>query len=281
MHRILAKHENLESKRKALSELLNRPVYISSRLNKSNITHVKYPGSDVYQKAPEALSLFLSQYTDNHTCVKREDYNISGNSYSNFYYDLEESQYLYLIYPTNLNDDTDILYGYSSFRHVGLFPGLNSRELVVVGNNKNSQTVYNSHIPRELLPYVREAHKAARPYLKHKLVIDFTSSELILNPKVYKGWHLGKEAEVKSSFKPINSPGWYYKDESPFAFEDTQRMAIVDKDPGGCIVCRGKSEEKRHIGVIVPEGAYSYVGSLICRSCAPGVFKEWKRMLSQ
>lgn len=279
MHRVLAKHENLEDKRKALSELLNRPVYIASRLYKTNITHVKYPGSDVYVKAPGELCLFLSNYTDNSTCVKREDYTVGINKYSDFYYDLEESKYLSLVYPTNLKEDSkDILYGFEAFRHVGLSADLNSRNHVRVGDNTDlSKVVYNEFIPEELQPYVCSASKGSISYLRNKLLIHFTCSEYILNPKLYKKWHLSKEIEAHTPYKIINAPGWYPEKELYHDFGETQTMGIVDKDPGQCVVCRGKSGERRHIGSIRPEG--NYVSGLICKACAPGVFKEWKKLL--
>lgn len=270
MH-ILNVNEDLEEMRDTLAAKLARPVYIAGADRLSNGTHFKRPRSSKYTTKLGALELYLSTLTTSGLCVKREK--VDSNSQNDrFYYDLKESPYLYLVYPTLPEDLKVDRYG-KIFRTVGLGSKFNPNDTIFV--------THGEKIPEGLQPYVEPKKVRAGGAVKY-LGVSFMRSELIATPvKLQEKWHRGLKAgtdEGHTPFVTLQAPGWY-NDQPIVTVEQVNRFGMLDTDPGCCTVCRGKSGERRHIAPVQASGGGAYLGGHLCRVCAKEAFAQWAALL--
>ena len=263
--RLLALHESIEDKRLALSKALDRPVVVCSRQTKVGQFY-RLPGENHYQSL-SAVELYLSKWWDQHLCVKRE-----GDV---FYYDLHPAPWVYLVAPVTQEESKamdktwDLSDAFrASFRAVGLQPDLNLRDVVRTG------TV----VPENLQSWVRPIRRRYGNETKTFDGLAFVCSENILSPHVVQPeW---KRVAGGKDFDVLQAPGQYPRADyhSGVAME-WNRVTVCERDPGPCVMCRGASGQRLHIGQIAisQEGAYPI--GLVCRSCFPEATKQWQAVL--
>jgi hypothetical protein len=112
--------------------------------------------------------------------------------------------------------------------------------------------------------------------------IRFAVSQLIEAPtERRRGWHVGipfkSEGKAASS---VQAPGWYSGRDID-TLESINRICFCDSDLGRCIVCHGKSGERRHIAFMQSSGQGAYPSGHICRVCFPSVAKAWQGLLDE
>lgn len=261
MFRNLTENENLEEMRSKLSKANKRPVYICSAMYLHG-THHKRPGSNSYGPLGR-LEAYLSKWTDRGICVKRD-----GDFY---YYDLEPSSVLKLVFPVKRSEEKDKDYDrprkYFEKAGISISSGLNCYETVFLSKDDK--------VPDELLPYVDlyRIKYGSNP----QRGIRFIQSEDVCAPdELRKDWHLGCATERLIS---LQGPGWYSKDQPEYVFSNGNNVVgITERDPGDCVVCRGEKGFRRHFGVISfgPDG---YLNNIICEGCAESTFASWLNLL--
>lgn len=142
------------------------------------------------------------------------------------------------------------------------------------------QLVCSERVPTELTPYTKELKKRVGSKLVTRTGIGFLRSlGWIYNPLVrHESWHLGLGVEPRhgASFTTLQSPG-FYNGAPVTAIEDINCWAISDCDPGPCIICRGRSKERRHLGTF--QG--SYLKGHMCKICAKQAFEAWSKILDE
>jgi hypothetical protein len=254
---ILAPHESLEGERAALSEMMERPVYIASTCHKHG-THYKKPNilQGEYGYIGR-LELYLSQWTDHGLCVKRD-----GDQY---YFDLHPATTLKLVFP--------ILHG----EYDEIYKKINCKPLFRGNSSFGTDTVYinvKEQIPNELVKYIQQRKTTTRVPARDAII--FMRSDYIWVPRIkQEKWHPGFRVTSKDPpFVTIQAPGWY-NEEAIVSLEDINGFGLTDCDPGKCIICRGTSGERKHIGVV--RGAY--LQHHICKCCAKQTFNQWLELL--
>lgn len=257
MFRILTQDENLENLRERLSKNQDRPVYICSGLFRHG-THYALPGADKHVSLGN-LEAYLSRWTDDGLCVKRE-----GEDY---HYNLSPSRILKLVYPLKRSELKARGYGSGDFESIGV----ESAGRTTVRLSKG-ETLFP-----ELEQYV-EAHKPtrARGIPEGRGITFAVSGDFLAPEELRPDWHLGFSTETLTS---LQGPGRYPTDQYPLSFaNDNNGVGISDRDPGGCVVCRGAKGCRKHFGVIAfAPGAY--LTNLVCEGCAEQTFNSWLTLL--
>lgn len=261
--RLLAIHESLEDKRLALSKALDRPVVVCSRQTKQGQFY-RLPGEDHYQSL-SAEELYLSRWWDEHRCVRRE-----GDTY---YYDLHPAPWVSLVAPIAQDESKAMDKGQphtfnDAFRAVGLRTNFNDRN-----------DVYTSGAtPPDLRPWVRPIRRRWGSGTRTMDGLEFVCSEEILSPTVtIPEW---TRVPGGKNFDVLQAPGQYPGENyhSGVAME-WNRVTVCERDPGPCVMCRGSSGQRRHLGQIAMSQEGAYPIGLICRSCFPEATKQWQAVL--
>lgn len=267
MMRHLTIAENLEDKRRLISEALGVPAFITAGGIYTG-THFRFPGSSEYVRV-RAPQIFFSRLTVG-SCVRRVDH----TNGSDFFFDLFESRHLQIVVPllasakewaTPTKEET-----VAAFRSVGLKLGLNMFSSLDLRTDEDEAAV-----PAEFQPFI-EDYKGWRHRARSLRRVRFLGSEFIANPQQSRpDWHL---AEIEgANFTPIQAPG-QYSGEPLFVAYDINRMVRVDCAPGPCVVCRGAKNERVHIAPL-SNGPSPYPYGHICRGCTAETFASWQRLL--
>ncbi len=261
----LTNHEDLEEKRQQLSSRLKCPVYIASCGYKSG-THYRRPGQTEYAPLGR-LEMFLSTWTDDGRCVKREPID-DNQRHDNYYFDLREADRLYLIYPRE-----DMKAGDDEFRSVGVPKGLSSSSTVI--------PTFGEPLPEELKPYLQPIKQRCEPREDRRMGLHFQMSAPIERPAVkHETWYRGLRVQGKygEPFVTLHAPA-QYSGHPVGSIEAINRYAIIDMDPGPCAVCHGRLGIRRHIAPLQSSGPDSYLAGYLCTVCAKEAFAQWSAML--
>jgi len=213
----------------------------------------KHPTGERYVRLGP-LDIFLSDYDGFE--IPSED----KNGIKRF--DLSEAQTVRLVYPVKRDE---IACRTDCFIPHGIKEGV-----------PPIHTVYCSNIdsvPDKLERFIVK-EKVGRAGATIRSVI-FVLSEPFVRPSIRRdSWHIGTSTK---RFVTLQPPGRYCADEITSLFE-FNNIVIVERDPGRCLVCRGNTGERIHLGVIrtlpdiVPE-------NLICRKCTGRTFDDWQDAL--
>lgn len=254
--RVLTPNENLEDFRSRLEGAINRPVFICSALPKNGTHHILPTGEVVSDLTP--LDLYLSTFTDNSLCVRRNDYEDKASDY---YFRLEESGTLYLVYPYTKGDDP----------FYPDFPKVNLNGSFRVSHVRVSES--EEEVPHSLKPYVSTRKANTRePRVKG---VSFHVSQPFQAPKETRTtWHFGLKPE-KEGFKVLQPPGKYSFDFKTVEMFST--FGLISLAPGPCVVCRGAKGEKMHF-VALHASETGPMGH-ICRGCARDTFDQWLKLM--
>lgn len=260
MH-VLTLNQSLEDFRDKVAAKMQRPVYICAATSKWG-THHKRPNSSTYGYIGN-IELYLSTWTDDGRCIKREPID-DNTSHDHYYYDLSESALLCIVFPIKLAEITrETSISHPIFCDVGL------REC---GQYKIIEIGAGDRFPKELDDYI-ENRKSARG--RPRDVIMFAESCGIMRPKHYREeWHIGYVCEKFSTLQP---PGKYH-DSDITSLSYFNNFAIVDKDPGSCIVCSGEKKERKHLAHLA-FGQEVYPTNLICKGCVKESIEQISELL--
>jgi len=266
--RPLAIHEVPEVMAAKLSEALGRPVLICSGKASYGGTYYRLPGETrcMYRGIPP-LERYLSPLWS-HRCAARE-----GDIY---YFDMEPADSLCLAFPRK-SDDSTLDEDNAQIRKILSDTAKLSLEIggTTFPVDRNEAAVMENG----LQPYIRRA-SVRRQHVPLKLdcVIMQQSTPFSVPEVAFTDWHENTvipDTEHKggvwadTGFTLLRPPGQYQKGEETAYQTDFSSYGVADRDPGGCIVCRGKSGQRKHFGAIhVARG--SHLGGLICMDCFPG-----------
>ena len=111
--------------------------------------------------------------------------------------------------------------------------------------------------------------------------VRFMASERIARPNfLHERWHRGTRVETTWAppFVTLEAPGWY-NGKPLMGLQGVNCLGISDLDPGPCVVCQGKSNERRHMATVQNTSGGSYLLGHLCRVCAKEAFKQWASLL--
>jgi hypothetical protein len=159
--------------------------------------------------------------------------------------------------------------GYDDFECIGMRSALNGNRHVLWHNDWES-------IPKDLKEYVAVYRKHVRGKWEERPGIAFAKSGMLEAPTFVRNeWHVG--THVPNQFASLQPPGWY-SGRKIVNGEGINHIVAVDRDPGECVVCHGKSGERRHVGVLY-FGPDAMPVNQVCRACAPKTFQQWQAIL--
>lgn len=272
----LTPDEDLEVIRTNLSKKIGRPVYIASTLTWGGSDCIyRQPGKRAY-KSMGRLELFLSGWDDGISCV--------GKSGDMRKFDLREAPTVCLVYPLLPEErkGLDGRWSDQNFKSVGLYCALNGEPRVVYPSVEDE-------VPDELEPFLLDYQLLIRNEWKTKKGIRFAISEVIEAPiECRDTWNLGtdfsrpdktyKEETYKGyTAVTVQAPG-HYSGLKITDIESINRICFVDRDPGKCICCHGRSGARKHFAIVVT-GQAVYTDGLICMACLPNAAKKWQELL--
>ncbi len=136
-------------------------------------------------------------------------------------------------------------------------------------------------VSAEWWPYLQEYRSALPPRTMVRGLRLLASGSFLTPNEVHENWHMdakivSQRAEIMQTVLP---PGRFHGAplNGAVPFNNT---VLVDRDPGECLDCQGRSGERRHMGNMnYGLGKHPYSHNLICLTCLPKAMEQWMTLL--
>jgi hypothetical protein len=150
--------------------------------------------------------------------------------------------------------------------------------------NLNKIPVRNCEtLPSELHRFVRTMPSDSDRDKKIVGIMFASSCRIDVPNHVKKDWSLGPQINLSvHKGDPawlIHAPG-QYADFPRMSLDRYVRQGITIRKPGDCVMCRGSSGDKVHIG-FTDWSDGPYLDGLLCRPCFKNASSSWMRLLDQ
>lgn len=272
--KFLATHEDLEAMRAAVEKSAEKPAFlVSDSVSIVDISDCRYraPGEDVYRRIGR-LELFLSQWENSYclgffdadgNAVEDPPRPLDGTYHRRF--DLSPSSWVRVAYPLGAGVPIP---GWNN-------PHFLAQNLPAENCSQFVEPFAWEEVPDVLKPFVQPVRDPRRGV---RTGIRFAMSTPIEAPREKRAvWHAGVDYPVyEAVVTSLQPPGWYSG--TPLrSLLPMNCFGLVDRDPGACVVCHGRSGKRKHIGT--NRGKDCALGC-ICEECFPEFAEQAKALLA-